>query len=216
MPRAAGQRRRVWCSRAWVLCTIGLVITACSGGRPGGTPGTVVSTHPITVRPSQAATGPLDTRPTAAVDARACPFLDSQTVADTVGMRLGRVEVLRQGGKTIGCRFYALQGSPLSTSEHLPGPNQPVVEIASTVYATVTAAHNALARLATAGTDPQQRTITAGIVGVVFRTGFDPADGARDWTAAFNKASTLVVTRTAVTDTSEDALEIAQALAAKF
>jgi len=132
----------------------------------------------------------------------------TQTAADTTGMRLARVQVLRQGGTTIGCRFYALQGSPLATSEHLPGPNQPVVEITSSTFANTIAAHNALARLADAGTDPAQYTISDGIVGVAFRIRFDPSDGAKDWAVAFNKDSTLVVIKTAISNTSDDALGI--------
>jgi hypothetical protein len=129
-----------------------------------------------------------------------------------VGMRLARVQVLRQGGTTIGCRFFALQGSPLATSERLPGPNQPVIQITSSVFADALAAHNALVRLADAGTDPAQYTIRVGIVGVAFRTTFDPSDGAKDWAVAFNKGSTLVVVKTAVSETSADALAIARSV----
>lgn len=207
----------VWRSCLRVLSVTGLMLTACSSGAPRSrTADTTVSTQVLSVPTNRSSTGPLDTRPTKALDAGSCPILVTQTAADAVGMRLDRVQVLRQGSKTIGCRFYALQGSPLSTSEHLPGPNQPVVEIASAVYATATAAHNALARLAVAGTDAEQRMVSTAVVGVVFRTRFDPADGAQDWAIGFTKASTLVVIKTAVTVTSEDALTLAQAVISEF
>ena len=200
----------------WALPAVVLAVTACQGGQSADAPPTIASTHTRTITPSPAETGPVDVRPTTAADAVTCPILMTQTAADTTGMRLARVQVLRQGGTTIGCRFYALQGSPLATSEHLPGPNQPVVEITSSTFANTIAAHNALARLADAGTDPAQYTISDGIIAVAFRTRFDPSDGAKDWAVAFNKDSTLVVIKTAISNTSDDALGIAQTVVSKF
>jgi hypothetical protein len=70
--------------------------------------------------------------------------------------------------------------------------------------------------LANAGTDPAQYTIRSDIVGVAFRTRFDPADGARDWAVGFSVARKLVVIKTAVDDTSADALAIARIVVSKI
>ncbi|MDT4933973.1 MAG: hypothetical protein QOK11_1865, partial [Pseudonocardiales bacterium] len=148
------------------LLALMLVLPACQARQATYSISTIDRTQTRTIRPSAAGTGPLDVRPTAATDAHICPVLDEQAAAEMVRMRLARVQVLRQGGTTIGCRFFALQGSPLATSERLPGPKQPVVQITSSVFADALAAHNALVRLADAGTDPDQYTIRVGIVGV--------------------------------------------------
>jgi hypothetical protein len=203
-------------SRLGALLAALLAPPACTARQTTYSTSTIDRTQTRTITPSAAGTGPLDVRPTAVADAHNCPLLEEQAAADMLGMRLARIEVLRQGGTTIGCRFYALQGSPLATSEHLPGPNQPVVQITSSAFADTHAAYYALARLADAGTDQAQYPIRVGIIGVAFRTGLDPSDGAKDWAVAFNKSSTLVVVKTAVIDTSADALAIARSVAAKF
>ena len=104
-------------SRLWALPAVVLAVTACQGGQSADAPPTIASTHTRTIRPSPAETGPVDVRPTTAADAVTCPILMTQTAADTTGMRLARVQILRQGGTTIRCRFYALQGTPLATSD---------------------------------------------------------------------------------------------------
>jgi hypothetical protein len=90
------------------------------------------------------------------------------------------------------------------------------VQIATTIFRDSVAAHNALVRLANAGTDPAQYTIRSDIVAVAFRTRFDPADGARDWAVGFSAARTLVVIKTAVNNTSADALTIARIVLSKI
>jgi hypothetical protein len=113
-----------------------------------------------------------------------------------MGMRLGRLTVLRSAGRVVGCRFYALQGSPLHTSEHLPGPKQPVVEVLTQRYPTPTAAHNAFARLAAAGRNPQQVDLGRAGTGVCYQTDFYPRDGGRDWACGGNVGTVRVLVRT--------------------
>lgn len=169
-----------------------------------------------TVTPTSAPTGPVDRRAVVAADAPACPVLSAAEAADLGGMRLARIQVLRQGTAVVGCRFFAIQGSALAESEHLPGPNQPVIEIAATRYADAVSAHNALARAADKGTDANQYPVAAGVVGVAYRTTFDPTDGPRDWAVGFSKQATLVIVRTARSDNSFSALQVAQAVYPRF
>lgn len=114
-------------------------------------------------------------------------------------MRLARVTVLRNDVRTIGCRFYALQNSPLADSEHLPGPKQPAVEVVTQRFATAVAAHNAFVRRAEKGRNPQQRKLTPSTTAVCFQTDFYAKDHGQDWACGFSKATTSVVVRTVVT-----------------
>jgi hypothetical protein len=213
----AGFRSR-WARRLVliVVATVaGLLLPACTVGRSSQAPATIdettteiVSAAP-TSSPSPAATGALDTAPIAATNAASCGLLTTAVAADEVGMRLARIQVLTQQGALVGCRFYALQDSSLSQSEHLPGPNQPALEFTTTKYASATAALAAAVRFADAGTAQQVVTLAGGQQADAFRTTFDPSDGARDWEVVFSKAATLVLVKTAVSDTSLDAVNVA-------
>ncbi len=146
----------------------------------------------------------------------ACPFLDVATAAADVGVRMGRITVLSAGGKPIGCRFYADQDPSYRASEHLPGPNQPVMQLVSSHYPDATAAHNATVRIAQAGHNAYQASLGAGIEGISFQTRFDPADGDRDWAYAFRKGKTRVVVATVQVDTAFNARAVASHIAGKF
>ena len=61
-----------------------------------------------------------------------------------------------------------------------------------------------------------ERDFVPGVDGVCFRTKFFGPDGGRDWAFVFAKGRTLVVVRTQRTDTSRNAVYLAQAIAAKF
>ncbi|MDT4939822.1 MAG: hypothetical protein QOG80_3493 [Pseudonocardiales bacterium] len=188
------------------------------GCTTSATTSVIDSTHTTveTITPSTDPAGPLDARPIVASDAPSCPLLSAANAAEDGGMRLARIQVLRRGSAVVGCRFYAIQGSSLATSEHLPGPNQPVIEITSAKYATHVAASNALVRIARKGTEPNQYPIAGSVVGVAYRATFDPGDGARDWSVGFAKNTTLVVVRTASDVTSLNALTLARAVFARF
>jgi len=58
--------------------------------------------------------------------------------------------------------------------------------------------------------------IVPGVDAVLYRTKFFGPDGARDWACVFAKGKVMVTVRTQRTDTSLNALLIAQAIAAKF
>jgi hypothetical protein len=111
-----------------------------------------------------------------------------------MGMRLGRLTVLRSAARTVGCRFYALQGA--FANEHLPGPNQPVVEIATWRYATPTAAHNAFVLAARRGHNPQQTALGRGGTGVCYQVAFYSKDHGRDWACGASVGSLRVLVRT--------------------
>lgn len=175
---------------------------------------TVIGTR--TATPSVGPTAPVRTGPTTAATAASCPLLGEQATADRVGMRLERITVLHSGGRVVGCRFYALQDSPLHASEHLPGPHQPAVEVLLTRYPSSVAAHNAFVRLADKGTTPQVEVINPGNRGVCYRTEFYPKDHGRDWACAFSLGTTAVEVRTVVVSPALNVVLVAREVAGKL
>lgn len=196
--------------RALLTVTALLAVTACSAAPAAPAPSTDV-THTRTVVVSAPPPDPMPLRsgPSTAHDATSCPVLATQTAADDVGMRLARIQVLRAGAAVAGCRFYALQGSPYATSEHLPGPSQPVIRIDVLAYASTVAAHNAMVLRARAGTSASRVTLTTGDVAVDYQTTFDPADRGQDWACAVAHGTALIVVTTAVSRTSVNARSLA-------
>jgi hypothetical protein len=199
-----------------VLAGLAIVVAVVSGCAPGaGSPTPSTTTRTVVSTRPPPSSSPIASGPTTAATAATCPFLAQQPAADTVGMRLARITVLRSGGKTVGCRFYALQGGPLHQSEHLPGPNQPAVEIVSSRYPSATAAHNAFVVLAQNGTNLQQASIVGQTMGLCFQTDFYPQDKGTDWACTFSKDTTMVLVKTVVT-TSLNAILLARAIARHF
>jgi hypothetical protein len=205
--------------RVPVLCAIALAgaftVTACTSG---STPAPVTTTQTITRTqappppPSSSGTptGPIAAGPTTTAEAT-CPLLDEPTAADALGQRLDRITVQTAGGKTVGCRFYDVQGTDLATSEHLSGPNQPALQISSATYATPTLAHNAMVMTAEKGVNAHPVN-----GGIAYLTTFDPADGPnKDWAYAVTKGTTLVVIETNQGDAELDAERVATAIAGK-
>jgi hypothetical protein len=202
--------------RVVILCALAVgALAACAPSHATTAPSTSYDTITRTISaptPTPASTDPVDARPVTAANAASCPLLRMDAAAEAIGMRLARIERLSQATMVIGCRFYALQGSSLSQSEHLPGPNQPALEITVTKYATATPARNAAVALATAGANPHVVTLSGAVAGDVFQTTFDPTDGKSDWVLVFNKGATLVTVKTAIADTSLDAVSVGNAI----
>jgi len=136
--------------------------------------------------------------------------------AEDVGVRIGRITVQSSAGRTVGCRFHADQDPAYRASEHLPGPNQPVLQIASTRYRDPPSAHNAMVRLARAGANAYTANLAPGIEGISFQTRFDPADGGTDWAYTFRKKNTVVIVTTIQRDTAFDARSVAADISARF
>jgi hypothetical protein len=185
--------------RVLLLAALTGAVTAALAGctSSAGTPAptrTVTSTIVTTVAP--AAPPSVPAAPTTAVAARSCPLVGTAFVRDTMGMRLGRLTVLRSAGRVVGCRFYALQGSPLHASEHLPGPRQPVVEVVTQRFVSATAAHNALVSAARGGSNPQQVPFGRAGTGVCYQTAFYPKDRGRDWACGATLGTLRVLVRT--------------------
>ena len=204
--------------RVAATAALALVAAACtsSGGDPAPTvTGTRTIEGTTTSTPSIGPTAPVSTGPTTAARAASCPLLPQQEAANRVGMRLARITVLHSGGKVVGCRFYALQHSPLHNSEHLPGPHQPAVEIETTRYASAIAAHNAFVLEARRGRNPQQATI-GNTVGVCFQIAFYQPDHGRDWACSFSRGATKVSVRTVVVSGSFDVVKVSRAVARKL
>jgi hypothetical protein len=200
--------------RLAALAAPALVLLACTSSGANPSPSTPVRTviATRTNTPSIGPTAPVSTGPTASTDDASCPLLDTQQAADRVGMRLARITVLRSGGRVVGCRFYALQNSPLHNSENLPGPHQPAIEIETTRYASSIAAHNAFVLEARRGADPQQAPI-GNTTGVCFQIDFYHHDKGRDWSCAFNLGTTKVSVRTVVVGAALNVEEISRAVA---
>jgi hypothetical protein len=189
---------------ALVLLLTSVLIAGCTKtGEATSGDRTVVTTTTLTPsRPPNAPSGPLPAGPT--------------TAAADVGVRMGRVAVLSSAGKPVGCRFYADQDPQFKASEHLPGPNQPVLQIVSTRYTDPTAAHNGMVKLAEAGTNAHQDDLNSSTEAISYQVRFDPADAGQDWAYAFRKNTTVVVVTTAQRDTSFDARAVASAIVSRF
>jgi hypothetical protein len=173
-----------------------LLLAACTSSQPSPPPTAPPSTPDATAtRPANPTPSPVPAGPTRTAPAASCPLARTGFVHTTIGMRLGRITVLRSGGRVVGCRFYALQGSAYHASENLPGPRQPVVEITTQRYRSATDAHNAFVLLARAGRNPQQADLGRS-VGACFQTDFYPPDHGQDFACAGNVGPVEVVVHT--------------------
>jgi hypothetical protein len=142
---------------------------------------------------------------------KACPYIRSSqdqsrvSVADIEGDRVYRTTELT-GDRPVGCRFY-----------FWAPPYEAVADIRPTTFPTATAAYNAMVLTARTGTELiTERGFVKGVDGICFRTRFFGPDGARDWAFVFAKGKVLVIVHTQRTDTSRNALYLAQAIAGKF
>lgn len=206
--------------RAWPLALLAFapVAAACTSTTPAPPPAQTVTqtqtrTATRTVTPSVTPTA-IPAGPTTAHAAPSCPWLDQQATADDVGMRLTRITVLRSGGHVVGCRFYALQDSPLHNSEHLPGPHQPAVEVSTQRYRAARDAHNAFVLLARTGSNVLRAKIAPGNTGLCFQIAFYPRDHGRDWACAFSVGATAVTVRTVVVTPALNVIEVTRRVAA--
>jgi hypothetical protein len=198
---------------AMLVPVAALALVACTHSTPAPVT-TVTRTSTIPV-PTPTSTGAISSGPVTSADGT-CPYLDSSGAADALGIRLGRQAVLSASGQPIGCQFFATTDPSFVASEHLPGPNQPVLQISSSRYTDATSAHNAMVAIGTAGGSAHSATVAGGITGVAYQTTFDPTDGALDWAFVFAKASTVVTVLTAQSDSELDAQVVAGQIAPKF
>jgi hypothetical protein len=137
-------------------------------------------------------------------------------IHNTIGMRLGRITVLKSAGRTVGCRIYpqshpdAQCDATCLQGEHLPRPSQPVVEITTQRYGSAVAAHNAFVLIARQGRNAQQADLGGGNTGVCFQTDFYAADHGADWACAASKSTTELLVRTVVTSPALNAQLVTQ------
>jgi hypothetical protein len=201
------------------LAGVAVLVAGCTSSH--STPQHTASQPPATSvpaasSPASVAVTPVSTGPTTAAAAASCPYAGTEFVHNTVGMRLGKLTVLKSGGKIVGCRFYPLShptaqcDATCLQGEHLPGPNQPVVEITTQRYASSVAAHNAFVLVAQRGANPQQADLGGGIVGVCYQTDFYAKDHGTDWACAASKGTTAVFVRTVVTSPALNAKLVTQ------
>lgn len=208
--------------RIGVALLAAATLAGCTS-RSGGTPySPVTSTIVETTTASPPPTAPVDTGPITAASATSCPFAATEFVHNTLGMRLSRLTVLHSGGHVVGCRFYPLThptpqcDATCLQGEHLPGPNQPVLEVSTTRYPSPDAAHNGFVRVADAGTNPQQVQLGGGIVGVCFQTDFYPKDRGTDYACATSKGSTALLVRSVDTVSAYNTKNITAAVLTKI
>jgi hypothetical protein len=206
----------------YVLVASALALATCATACTSGSSAGPTRTVDVTTTQTLTAPGPSVT-PTAAISGGPvvsatgnCPYLDEDAAAGALGIRLGRQAVLTVAHTPIGCQFFATTDPQFVASEHLPGPNQPVLQIASSKYANATIAHNAMAATGSAGGNAHTVSVSAAIVGVAYQTRFDPTDGASDWAYIFATGSTVVTILTAQSDSELDAQVVAGQIAAKF
>ena len=183
--------------RALLLLAVAAVLSGCTSAASNPAPG---SSRPATSgaptpSPSPTVTAAIATGPTAAARAADCPFAGTGAVMKIMGMRLSHVTVLRSGGRTVGCRFYAIDTGPLAKTENLPPPDQPAVEITTQRFASATIAHNASVRTAERGTNVQQIAFGAA-TGLCFQTAFYGRDHGADYACTINSGSTQLLVRT--------------------
>lgn len=208
------------CAAALTALTVLAACTSASGGTQpsSGSVQTDTVTRTHSAPPPEQVT-PIPTGPTTAATAHVCPYLDQRSAADTAGMRLAKITVLRSGGKVVGCRFYALQHPNASCSEtclrgeHLPGPHQPAIEIETYRYPSAVAAHNGFVRLSEhEGHNIQQAALVGQAPGLCFQAHFYPKDHGTDWACAFSNGKHMAVVRTVVTSPALNAILIARAV----
>ncbi len=203
----------------WTVALLGLafVLAGCSASaRPLPA---VTSTTTTTLAPSAPATAAINPGPTTSA-AGTCPYIAAPAVADALGIRLGTQSVQTAGAAAVGCQFFATTDPAFVASEHLPGPNQPVLQISSSRYPSTTAAHNAMVAIGTSSANApgsvHSATVAGGIVGVAYQTTFDPSAGNQDWAFVFSTGSTVVTVLTVQTDSELDAQMVAGQIAPRF
>lgn len=211
---------RVWCAVAALSvllagCTRGSTVVTTTTDRTVTATVSRTATPAQTFRPRPATTVaplPPGTNPPAGEVEKPCPYIASTpeqdpdvNVADIEGDHVYRTTVLTRL-TPVGCRFY-----------FYAGPFEAIADIVPRTFATGTEAYNAMVLTGKAGGQVMgQKDIVPGVDGVLFRTKFFGPDGDRDWACAFAKGRVMVVVHTQRTDTSQNALYLAQAIAKKF
>jgi hypothetical protein len=212
-----------------VLVAVLVAVAGCTprGGRTITTTGTRTLTNASTVTgtrpppsryqpppPSFVRPLPPGTPPPRGEKDHSCPYIrtglnvDSGggvNLADLEGDRVYRNTVLTDY-HPVGCRFYF----------YAP-PYPAEAEIQPHRFATAAAARDAMILTARTGhNEIVERNFVHGLTGICFQTKFFRADGDDDWAFVFAKGRTMVVVYAFQTNTSRNALYIAQAIAKKF
>ncbi|MGI8882142.1 MAG: hypothetical protein ACR2KJ_16860 [Jatrophihabitans sp.] len=199
--------------RLCALLAAGLLLAACSSAKPApdrtndsASPSTSAPTRPT---PTVVPTTALDTGAITHKDG-GCPLVSVSAAVANGGMRLIRTVVFTQGGRVVGCDFYA--DPNFAASEHLPGPNQPAVSVRVARYANATIAFNAMARTGSAGGAAHEVNLSTKVKGVAFRTRFDPSDGKTDWAYVYNVGTKVVTVLTAQSANELAGIDIGKAI----
>lgn len=132
-----------------------------------------------------------------------CPYIDTPTASSLEGNKIRLTTVVSTD--PVGCNFtfYA--------DNHL------VLAISTARYPSADGAYNAMVRIGEAGGGVQGAPgLVKGVDGVLYRTTFDPADAGNDWACTFAAGAVVVTVKTDQTVTSQNARNLAEAIAPKF
>lgn len=192
---------------AAILLVVGGLLTACTSAAPQ-TPLTITQTITHSLPPATPSTpkntAAINPGPTTAVPAD-CPYIDIPTAQDLEGNRIADHWVLRAGGKVVGCRFQ------FWTNDHA------VLEITSERFHTPTDAYNAMVRTGQRGHNIEgAKNLVPGVDGVLYQTTFYAPDGNNDWACTFAKGPVVVTVKTDQDNTSQNARNLATAIASRF
>ncbi|MCL2780334.1 MAG: hypothetical protein FWD74_02375 [Actinomycetia bacterium] len=195
------------------MAAAGIAAVALLGGCTARTPASppdITTTRTIThtvPAPSPPPTTAINLGPTRSADGD-CPFIDTQTAADLEGNRIGRVVVLSQRGKPVGCQFH------FDTNW---GPPRMTMQILAKTFHTETDAYNAMVH-AGGPNAIGVRNLIPGVDAVLYQTTFYEPDGDQDWACAFAKGVRMVTVKTdqSVSSGYQDARNVAAAIAPKF
>ena len=134
-----------------------------------------------------------------------CPYISDTALADAEGDHVYRASQLTTT-TPVGCRFYFYSS-----------PFQAIADIVPTTFADATSARNAMVATAAAGTAGFSVTgLVPGVDAILYKTAFNPTDGANDWACVFAKGPVMVVVHTQQTNVSFNARAIATMVAPRF
>jgi hypothetical protein len=126
-------------------------------------------------------------------------------LADIEGDRVYRNTILTDY-HPVGCRFYFYAPPYPAEAEIQPHTFDTPAEARDAMILTARTGRNLIT----------EKNFVHGLTGICFQTKFFAEDGDRDWAFVFAKGRTMVIVYAFQTNTSRNALYIAQAIAKKF
>jgi hypothetical protein len=205
--------------RRWLaVLTLLALVAGCSSASPVVRDTTVVQTvtstahtarpktpAPFTPAPASTVAGlPPGAAPPPGEREATCPYISTQSAADTEGNRIYRTTVITSD--PAGCRFYFW-----CCDYHA------VMDIVPRTFASPLEAYNAMVRTGRAGSNAiGVKALVPGVSAVLYQTKFYGPDGPTDWACTFAKGATMVTVHTNQNDVSFNAKQLAALIAPRF